>query len=413
MKFLDVLKTEFGIDTSITESILATRAEKTQQVIKEAFAGEYVSKAAAADRINTDFINDKVAPKSIDMEFVKENKDYILSQVENLTEGDIKIIINNQNTDETPTVDYEIEGKKGKRGRPPKVTTAIATPPEAVTTDEPADEPEAITEIKKPVKKDEVVKKDEPKDEPVVEDEDEIVDEAKKIKAVVPVSPVINIDTDDEVPAMPVTPPEGSPEHEAGETPADEKAEDDEDEDDDEEKTEETEITKENKMSELRRPLKWCDIEKVMSKESVEVTQEATESMAEMLMSNRPLTWDMISRELFKHKDEKIKSEKGTETMAANGLTSEPNMGKAYPNDKQITDEKPNEKEVSKAPSTNALTAKTGINNSYANDKKMGKIADVKQPNLSGKTDAGEKKLTSMPGVKASYSSDKQIKPMK
>ena len=138
LNFLDFLK-DSGEDTSKTENVLKTKWDKTIDVIKEAFAEQYTTKDYATHLIQNEFL--KTTPKSIDVDFLKENMNYIVEKIESLTEGDIKIIINNDvdkaksNSygcgNATPVasepvivtggLDLEMEAAKAKgRGRPPK-----------------------------------------------------------------------------------------------------------------------------------------------------------------------------------------------------------------------------------------------------------------------------------------------------
>ena len=168
-----------------------------------------------------------------------------------------------------------------------------------------------------------------------------------------------------------------------------------------------------------KRPLKWSEIEAAMAKkESVEETvAEDSIPMSEMLIQKRPITWSDIEREIFKKNTPKIKNDAEEEVIKlANGLTSYPEGQKAYSADKKI---KPMAKAANTVapkgePSANALTTKTGVKVSNPKDKQIKSQGEPnKQPNLTGKKDAGSKAYTSKPGVKVSNPTDKQIKPMK
>jgi len=140
--FLDFLKEYGGEDVSKTEQIVKDKWDKTISVIKEAFGEKYTNKDYAIHKIQNEFM--KKTPANVDANFLKENTDYIVKKIETLSEGEIKIIINNDvnksgsgcgcgmpaGAQTTPVVvtgggmDIEMEcvdpNKKKGRGRPKK-----------------------------------------------------------------------------------------------------------------------------------------------------------------------------------------------------------------------------------------------------------------------------------------------------
>ncbi len=127
-KFLDFLDKYEGEKVDKVKSILEQKKSKIDSIIKEAFYGDFVTKSEAILNIKTDFINDKKAPKSIDVKFLKENLKEVVDKVSNLSEGEIKIIINNDvnkggktsSTFSLDDSDLEESVDKKKRGRPSK-----------------------------------------------------------------------------------------------------------------------------------------------------------------------------------------------------------------------------------------------------------------------------------------------------
>lgn len=97
MKFswCDYLKDYRKEDVSREEMVIKEKWSKTASIIKEAFSDQYVTKTEAVEKIKTEFVDDKVAPKTIDISFLKENLKYVCDKVRDLAEGDIRIIINN------------------------------------------------------------------------------------------------------------------------------------------------------------------------------------------------------------------------------------------------------------------------------------------------------------------------------
>jgi hypothetical protein len=422
-RFLDLLESEYKEDVSSIKDQLKTKYEKTHEILKEAFSGEYTSKECALDRIQKDFLNEKIAPKSIDASWLKTNMDYVVSTLQSLTEGDIKIIINNGDSGKASTIGYELEGKK-RPGRP-AASAAVVAPVTAVApttvpgTDKTTQEP--LVENPPDCKKNEATKilpGCKVGDMVTVNDKEYVVDgmeddivyasdedgkefefqknEIEKVtECAMKTEDDAEADAEDRIPG-----------HEAGESDEEERAEHGQ---------------QEEPMAEInteKRPLKWSEIEAAMTKrESVEeIVTEDSMPMSEMLIQKRPITWNDIERSIFKKNTPKIKNDAEEQVIkVANGLTSEPEGQKAYSADKKI---KPMAKVATLAPkgepSANALTTKTGVKVSNPKDKQIKSQGEpTKQANLSGKKDVGSKAYTSKPGVKVSNPSDKQIKPIK
>jgi len=180
MKFLDYMKKYCNDDTTKVEKIIETKEIKIKKILESAFDDQYVSKEVALHRIQTEFIDDRIAPKSIDKIFLKENMKEVVNKVQKLTEGEIKIIINND-IDKTgagrgmPTIDVvdsddmPMEGKKRGRGRPPKSKIAnLEEPEEEVDEDNAVQTPVINKKIDKLAEVEE-----EPEGETVVEPEGE------------------------------------------------------------------------------------------------------------------------------------------------------------------------------------------------------------------------------------------------
>jgi len=124
LEFARYLKENFNEDTSTSEKIIKDRWDKVVAIIKEAFDDEYSDRRTALHRIQHDFINKSIAPSTIDVDFLKENMDYVVEKVNSLDEGEIRIVINNdvQKGGSTPSIaGIEMESAKGKRGRKKKV----------------------------------------------------------------------------------------------------------------------------------------------------------------------------------------------------------------------------------------------------------------------------------------------------
>lgn len=145
LDFISILKESFGEDVTTVETYIKTKWDKTVSVIKEAFSDTYTDRKLALYKIKNEFVNPKLAPKSVDASFVKENMSYIMNKIGNLSEGEIKIIINNDISKGTggrcatiPTdmgVELEMESSKPKKKK--KKINEVDTTIEAPVTSEP------------------------------------------------------------------------------------------------------------------------------------------------------------------------------------------------------------------------------------------------------------------------------------
>ena len=118
LEFAKYLKENFKEDVSSAEKIIQTKWNKVVAIIKEAFDGLYSDKKTALYRIQNEFVDPKVAPKSIDVDFLKNNMNYVMDKVNSLDEGEIRIIINNdvqKGSAGASVTGMETEGKKGKK----------------------------------------------------------------------------------------------------------------------------------------------------------------------------------------------------------------------------------------------------------------------------------------------------------
>lgn len=135
-------------DIATEQQIIKTKWKKTVAVIKEAFSDKYVSVAEAKRIIRNEYAKGD-CPAHIDQNFLKENIEYIIEKVDNLSEGDIRIIINNGNKEpKVKSVDIEdideAKGKKSKKKDKKEVEDdepiePIGEPEEEVIIDEPTD----------------------------------------------------------------------------------------------------------------------------------------------------------------------------------------------------------------------------------------------------------------------------------
>ena len=152
LEFANYLKESYNDDVSKAEEIIKQKWDKVVAIIKEAFDDQYADRKTALHRIQNEFTDPKIAPSSIDVDFLKENIDYVINKVNSLDEGEIRIVINNdvQKGGTAPKVPalsiagdgMEMEcnepGKK-KRGRPKKVVKEAEEEPEktvAITVDD-------------------------------------------------------------------------------------------------------------------------------------------------------------------------------------------------------------------------------------------------------------------------------------
>ena len=124
MDFLTFLSNYEREDVSSIKHIVESNKTKECNIISEAFKGDYVSKKEALLMVENYFVDEVTAPKSVDVDYVKHNMDDIKDKIENLSEGDIRIIIHNHedSKDKSGGVAYEEESAKPKikRGRPAK-----------------------------------------------------------------------------------------------------------------------------------------------------------------------------------------------------------------------------------------------------------------------------------------------------
>ena len=181
MDFLTFLESYEGEDVSKTREILSTNKEKEDTIIKEAFNGEYTSQKEAILNLENYFISEDTAPKGVDIAYVVEHMDELKDKIENMTEGDIKIIIHNHETADKPAIAplpsisaIEVEeGAKKKRGRGRPKKNAVEPEVDAPVAE---DAEEDIKDIKDSI--DKIVPVEEKKDEEIEESKDEkVVDE--------------------------------------------------------------------------------------------------------------------------------------------------------------------------------------------------------------------------------------------
>ncbi len=195
LEFATYLKETFNQDVSKAEDIIKEKWNKVKAIMKEAFDGPYADKQTALNRIQNDFIDKTIAPSTIDVDFLKNNMEYVVEKINALDEGDIKIIINNDTN------------KSGKGGMAEPTVTTIPSVTPIYTTDDETDI-DMETESAKAKKKGKKGKKAEK------EEEEELEEKAEK-----PEVPEVT-DEPEETPAEEVT-PDAEPEETTEETPED------------------------------------------------------------------------------------------------------------------------------------------------------------------------------------------------
>ena len=84
MEFLQYLREGFGEDMATTETIIKSKWDKVVAIIKEAFDDQYADRKTALYRIQNEFINVQVAPKTIDVDFLKNKGQKLVSCINNL-----------------------------------------------------------------------------------------------------------------------------------------------------------------------------------------------------------------------------------------------------------------------------------------------------------------------------------------
>ena len=145
LSWLDYLETYEGQNVDGIRKILETEQKNIDVVVEQALtAYPHMTITEAKVIVESEFTVARKAPNGIDPTWVSENITKIYDKLESLTEGEIKIIINNDVskgssqsmpqvvvTDEPSGMDVEMEGQRRGRGRPKKVM-----PPADLTEDE-------------------------------------------------------------------------------------------------------------------------------------------------------------------------------------------------------------------------------------------------------------------------------------
>ena len=139
MDFLTFLSDYEKEDVSEVKSVFESNKAKEDVIINEAFKSEFPTKKEALFNLNNYFIEEATAPKSVDVSYVKENIEDLRSKIEQLDEGDIRIIIHNHEAKKDSGVGFEEESTKPKkkRGRPKKDDFTKAPAMTGVVYDEP------------------------------------------------------------------------------------------------------------------------------------------------------------------------------------------------------------------------------------------------------------------------------------
>ena len=153
LEFAKYLKENFKEDNSSVEKIIQKKWDKVVTIIKEAFDDKFSDKKTALYRIQNEFVNKNIAPPSIDIEFLKNNMNYVIDKVNSLNEGEIRIIINNEvQKGGAGIAGIETEAKKIKKGKKvvEEETDEVESTEEQPTDEEPAtinDEDEKIVKV--------------------------------------------------------------------------------------------------------------------------------------------------------------------------------------------------------------------------------------------------------------------------
>ncbi len=191
MDFLTFLDKYENENVSDVKDLIETKKQIEDKIIAEAFnRSEYPSKKEALLNLERVFVSEQTAPKSIDVGYIKEHMDELRDSINNLSEGDIRIIIHNH---EGPgkskgpgpaNVEMADEGAtpKKKRGRPRKEDFTKAPKNTGVIYDEndPVEGEEIDVDVEE-VEEDTLIDKDSLKDgEPKKVDDIELKPVAKK-----------------------------------------------------------------------------------------------------------------------------------------------------------------------------------------------------------------------------------------
>lgn len=138
LDFIKYLRENFNEDTSSVEKIIQTKWNKVVSIIKEAFDDPFADKKTAIYKIQNEFVDKNIAPKTIDIDFLKNNMDYVIEKVNSLDEGEIRIIINNdvQKGAGAGVAGVEMESAKKKVGRKKKVVEEDADETETEETED-------------------------------------------------------------------------------------------------------------------------------------------------------------------------------------------------------------------------------------------------------------------------------------
>ncbi len=134
MDFLTFLNKYENEDVTVVRDIVESNKKKEETIISEAFKGDYPSKKEALFVLENEFMNESLAPKSVDSDFVTAHIDEIKTKIEQLSEGDIRIIIHNHEDSKSGggEAGFGEEAKaKTKRGRPKKTAPAMMMDDEA------------------------------------------------------------------------------------------------------------------------------------------------------------------------------------------------------------------------------------------------------------------------------------------
>ncbi len=149
LSWIDFAENYLKEDFSLVKNLIKENKAEENRVLKAIFTQhKYVSPKEALYILESEFADDK---------FVKENVSLLKKKIGNLTEHEIKIIINAQDKSSSPTPlagdigfsDVEFEGAKPKRrGRPPKAQVGAPVEEPVVTEEEDVDESKSEQKLK-------------------------------------------------------------------------------------------------------------------------------------------------------------------------------------------------------------------------------------------------------------------------
>jgi len=93
MDFLELLEGYSNVNVDGVRQVAEAMEQKKNHTIAMAFNGMYTSKKEAILNLKEYFTNESTAPDGIDVDYVNENINSLVKSINNMNEGDIKIVI--------------------------------------------------------------------------------------------------------------------------------------------------------------------------------------------------------------------------------------------------------------------------------------------------------------------------------